>query len=361
MTGLKIISAALDVVTLDGEERFAIRGVIDPHSVERILTPDYQREILSDKKVANLMAAMRRDPVPDVDLGMRGERFTERQGVFYLQDPVFVIDGLQRKTAAMRLVAMGEQPHLGALIHIGTCEDWERQRFEDLNLGQTNLSGNVILRNMAATSTVAALMHRLAQRDGKFVLKGLIAWQQNMRRGELISAITYYKTVGQAHAFFGPGRGTSVRELHSGMVKIMDNVGEARLRANIRTFFDAVDQAFGLRSIAYRNEAVVIKANFLLAVARMVAGHENFWEDNKLVFPDYVVHSLRDFPIGDPYIALCAGGNSSMVDAIVDKLVEHVNRGRRSNRLRPRNLDQHVFDDVDEDEDIDEDAPEEVA
>lgn len=121
MASIKLLNGAFEVIIIDGKESLALRGVVDPSSLASIITPPYQREILSPTKILVLKTALIRSRVPDIDLGMRGDRVIERDGFFYLQDPVFVIDGLQRKTAGAELVIAGTaQPHIGALVHFNT-------------------------------------------------------------------------------------------------------------------------------------------------------------------------------------------------------------------------------------------------
>lgn len=351
MPSIKVINGALDVIEIDGEEIMAIRGVIDPQSLQHIQTPDYQREILSPKKIAALKEALLNGRVPDIDLGMRGESVMEREGVFYLQDPVFVIDGLQRKTAAFEMVQSGAgNPHIGALIHIGTTENWERKRFEDLNLGQTGLSNNVTLRNMAKSHDGAGVMLRVSQ-DRGFVLHRKITWGQQMARGDLITAITFYKVVGRLHSHAGPGKG-GVRDIAKGLDKIIKNVGKNNFMHNVRQFFALVDETFGVANVAYRNTAVQLKSSFLLALAGIVSDHESFWEGDKLEVPAHIKKKLATFPITDPHVGQLAGSAGKASFLLEQMLIEHINAGKRTRRLKKRSgLGDEEFDEFDEDGD----------
>lgn len=332
---IKVISGALDVVEIDGEESFALRGVIDPQSLGGINVPKYQREILSKKKIDELIGALRNGRVPDVDLGMRGDNYREREGSFYLQDPVFVIDGLQRLTAAGLLLDEGIEAHLGALIHFDTNEQWERERFEDLNLGQTALSGNVTLRNKAATSEAAKTMLRVTEDKG-FILCGLVSWGQNMRRGDLITAITFYKTVSRLHAHAGPGRSSSVLELVSGLEKIMANVGRHVVVANAKAFFELIDKCWGVRNVAYRDYSIQLKSGFLQALASVVSDHSNFWDGDRLSVPNHIAQKLATFQLTDPTVIQLAGSSGTARQMLEILLVKHINSGRRTRQLRPR-------------------------
>lgn len=119
--GLAITHAALDE-TKDGE--IILRGRIDPTGLHVLQTGPYQREVLSPATILSLTRALQNgSSVPDVDLGMRGERYHESKGTYVLKDPLYIIDGLQRVTACRSLVAEGILPRLGTVVHFGTTEE----------------------------------------------------------------------------------------------------------------------------------------------------------------------------------------------------------------------------------------------
>lgn len=333
---VKVINAALDE-TPQGE--IVLRGVIDPDSLGFLQVDDYQREILSKEKIRKLKKALMRSRVPDIDLGMRGQRCREVSGSFYLQDPVYIVDGLQRVSAAQEML-LDESceviPHLGAVIHFGTNEEWERERFEDLNVGQTGLSGNVTLRNKRVTVPAMDALYKLSGSEA-FVLTDKICWQQQMRRGnDLLTATTLVKVVGRLHGHAGPGSGSNVIELANGLQKIMDNVGRATFIQNIRLFFDVVDQAWGIRRVAYRQGAPFLKATFLITLAKVLSDHVNFWDGDKLVVDKSVVNKLAQFPVDDPELMRLASSSGMAADTLYWHFVKHINSGRRTRRLQLR-------------------------
>lgn len=350
-TSIKVINGALDVIKIDGEESIVLRGVVDPDSLHAIKIPPYQREILSAQKIQALKRALVESRVPDVDIGMRGEGMVERDGAFYLQDPVYVIDGLQRITAGRELVEADlHRPHIGALIHFSTTERFERERFEALNSGQTTLSNNVTLRNLAATSTAAKTMLRIT-RDKQFVLCGRVSWTQNMHRGDLITAITYYKVVGLTHSHIGPCRG-NVRQIANGLDKVIENVGRNVFMHNVRAFFEMIEATFGIKNVAYRQEAVQLKVAFLRALAGLVSKHENFWNDNRIEVPDHILRKLATFPIDDPTVRQLAGSAGKATDMLEMMIHDHVNAGKRTRRLKRRSgLHEYDVDSYETDED----------
>lgn len=333
---VKVLSAAMDVRKIDGKDRLVLRGVIDPGSILDIKVGDYQREAGSLSDLSKLIFAMKRgEQIPDVEIGVRGEDIREREGAFYIHSDCFVVDGLQRLTAVKRVLAevgMDVPVHLGGVFHVDTDEEWERNRFKILNLYRRRVSPNVILRNEKDSLAVQAL-YAMCMDGRDFVLRGRVSWGQKMGRGELVPAFGLLKVAGQLHAHFGPGLSTSLEQLVSAVDKTFAIVGTNIWRANIRTFFEAVDHAFGLRTIAYRDLSPQIKGGFLRTVARVIADHQNFWETNRLKVKQVDLAKLRQFPIRDPGVIDLAGSSSPVNEMLYAKNVQHLNSGRRSGKL----------------------------
>lgn len=328
---IKIVNGALH----DADDQIVLRGVIDPSSLSNLHIGPYQRETLQPAKIAKLMDAHRFGRVPDVELGMRGERFIERNGVFYLQDPVFIVDGQQRCTAANRLMQLepSAAPCIGALIHFGTNERWERERFDILNLTQTKLSSNVTLRNLRHDYTVVDTLYKLTH-DRTFVLNERVCWDQNMRRGQLISAVLFFKVVGMLHSHLGPGRSNNVVDLARGLQKIYDEIGKTTFVANVRAFFDTIDTCYGVKSVAYSSAAVQLRQVFMLALAKLFTEHTSFWKDESKFFVEApLIRKLSMFPVTDPTVQSLASSSGKALDMLFTLFVEHVNSGKRTRRL----------------------------
>lgn len=197
------------------------------------------------------------------------------------------------------------------------------------------MSNNVTLRNLASTTDGAKVMLRITE-DKQFVLCNKVTWCQSMRRGDLITAISYYKVVGRLHGHAGPGRG-GVRQIASGGIdKIIANVGKNNFMYNVRTFFLLIDEAFGVRTVAYRQHAVQLKSTFMLAMAGMISDHEDFWENDRLVVPAHLKKKLALFPITDPHVGSLSGSAGPAVSMLENLLVEHINSGKRTRRLKRR-------------------------
>ena len=99
---IKLLNSAIDE-TPSGDIIF--RGVIDPSSLSLVRVDTYQREVLPLSVVSSLVKAIREQrQIPDIVLGMRGQNYSERNGITYLHDETYVIDGLQRISVAMELM-----------------------------------------------------------------------------------------------------------------------------------------------------------------------------------------------------------------------------------------------------------------
>ncbi len=97
---IRIVAAALD--EWEGG-KIILRGVIDPASLRYLQVAPYQREILPESKIKDLANVMvKGDSLPDIEVGLRGQDFqTMPDGTMLLKNAVYIIDGLQRTTAAV--------------------------------------------------------------------------------------------------------------------------------------------------------------------------------------------------------------------------------------------------------------------
>ena len=174
---IKVVNAALAETPL---EEIILRGVIDPDSLALLKVDEYQREILSRAKIDKLKKAMRASQVPDIELGMRGEHYFEKDGAFYLD----------RMTSTWWTDSSGGRRRSNFSSPTQTCASnsarsstsgppkrGKRVRFDDVNIGQTGLSGNVVLRNRRHTVPAVDALYRLSLDKG-FVMSGQVSWKQ---------------------------------------------------------------------------------------------------------------------------------------------------------------------------------------
>jgi hypothetical protein len=337
----KLLNGVLDVFKVGEKETLIIRGIIDLDSFGNIQVAPYQREVLPGAKVKTLMNALKYSSVPDVELGMRGDKHrvsvNEKGGdTFYLQDDVFVIDGLQRISAAKKLIAEDPtaKPRVGAVVHFDTTEEWETERFRILNQERSKLNGNILLRNLRPKSEAVDMVFRLCE-DETFVLFNRVQWTQRMARTEILPATVVSRTVGFLHSRFGPGRGgCSPTDLAAQLDTTMKLVGRTTMRDNVKTFFDILDECFGVKKVVYHHGAAFIRSNFLICLADLFTRHTNFWRGNRLFVEKDLKMKISKFPINDPEVVRLASSGGKAKEILYSLLLEHVNSGKRTRRLQ---------------------------
>jgi hypothetical protein len=336
---IEIVHAALDT-TEQGE--VILRGVITPASLPGLQVGEYQREVAPFPTIMELVKALDVGTVPDVELGMRGDKFREVEpGHVILDDPVFIIDGQERIAAGKLKLSRNDaiKPHIGAMIHFGTTEEWERERFRILNMARLTLSPNVILRNWRYDSQVIDLIYRLCEDKRAFVMAGRVSWQQRQKRQELITAATLMHTIGRLHTHLGPTGSRQIGLLTRGLDKIRDEIGETVFRENIKTFFRVMDDVWGVRTVQFKEGAVYMRGTFLETLARVFSNHLEFWRGNRLVVDADYVRKLKLFPLRDPHIINLTSSGGPARELLYNYLVRHINSGKRTRRLTPRYKD----------------------
>ncbi|MBI4121848.1 MAG: hypothetical protein HY461_00800 [Parcubacteria group bacterium] len=331
---IKIVHAALDEVA-GGD--IVLRGVIDPDSLGLLQVADYQREVMPLASLAEIIEALTTGQrVPDIELGMRGQAVKEREGAFFLLDDVFIVDGLQRVSAAKKIMEAGRRPHLGATIYLGTNEEWERRRFQVLNALRSKLSPNVLARNNRHDYRAIDILYHLTTRDTSFVLNGRVCWQQRRRREELMTALTFLRGVGGMHAHLGPGRASGLSDLCRGIQQIMERVGERKFRANVRDFYDLVEESWGIRNVVYNQSVAYLRTTFLITLAQIFSVHKDvFFDTNGTVLTvgrDWR-RKLSQFPVADPHIKQISSAGGMAGKILYRLLIDHLNHGKRTKRL----------------------------
>jgi hypothetical protein len=332
---VKVIKAALDDA---GGNDIILRGVVDPASLSDLKIDTYQREILPMSKIKDLALALKTGSVPDIELGMRGGDFREREGNFYLQDSVYIIDGLQRRTAALELMKQGLIPRLGATVHFNTDFKSEQEMFRKLNVLGVKLSANVLLRNERETYPVIEMLIRLCH-DSSFTLHDRVSWEQRMKRDQLIGGIRVLHTAVKQHSRFLPSSmGTrehrgSYTQLADEFNKVMTKLGRNVVRENIKRFWEVLDGCFNVQSVVYSAHAPYLNKGFLSTLARVFADHRNFWADASFACSAELRKKLSLFPLQDPYVASLCSSSGPSLKILYQMIVDHINSGKRQHRL----------------------------
>jgi len=331
---VRVGSAALE--ERDGQK--VMRGVVDAACLTDLQVGGYQRDVLSEKKIEELMEAHRNGGVDDIELGMRGARMKEEDGnVFILFDDVYIIDGLQRVTAGLRVMHDHDAPvvpHIGATIRFNTDEAIERRLFKIFNLRRTKLSPNIVLRNEREENDAVAVLFRLTN-NPDFVMYKKVQWLSNRKTRELITATSYVTAVGRLHSHLGAGRGTNVLAIADGLERIMDVIGQNKFRDNVKAFFNLFDDAWGIGELELKG-AVPLMANFMFTMAKVLSDHDDFWSDDRLTVSATMVQKLRRLPVKAQHIASLAGSGGPAADLLYDYIVKHLNKGTRTRQLLPR-------------------------
>lgn len=332
---IKLMHSAIDE-TPAGDIIF--RGVLDPNSLSLIRVDTYQREVLPLSMVASLVKAIKnQNPIPDIVIGMRGASYSERGDTAFLEDEVYVIDGLQRISVAMELMRRGEQmqPHIGATVRFNTTRESENELFTILNTKQAKLSASVLIRNLRESNAAISMLYDLCY-DRSFAMAERVCWDQQMKRGQLITALGLVKISAELHATYGPGLASRWLESSEGINKIMGAIGRKTMRENVRTFFEVLDTSYGIRKVTQKVGYAHLKNTFLVALCRVFSNHRNFWDDNKKfsVNPE-TRRKLSTFPVNDVEIQRLASAGTTAVGILYFKMVEHLNKSKKFNRLVP--------------------------
>lgn len=345
---VRLQSSALD--ERDGE--IIAHGWLDVEALNNLHVGDYQREVLQGRsggyKSPLRKALEEGERLPDVMLGMRGEKYTSRGNAMLLEDEVYIIDGLQR-ISAIKKFAMDNPDaiadlRIGAEVRFNTTRDSETALFTAMNVNRRSMAPSVILRNERNNSVGVATLYGLSMSDKNFALYGKVCWDQQMHRGELVTATTFAKAAITLHRHAAAG-GRHLSSGASGIAKTLDNMAAAtglqHLRANLVTMYEVMDEVWGIRGIKYKDRCTHTRNNFLFCLAGMLSDHEDFWDGKKLAVDAAQKTKIKSFPIDDPTIIRLAGAGAGASLLLYRYLVDHMNKGKSQTRyLTTRRIDQ---------------------
>jgi len=281
-----VTNAALDEAVIDGEKRIILRGVIGPVDLRKLLIGPYQKKTHSNTKIRRLcQGVLNGDRLPDIECGMRGESFESTpDGKFLLYNPIYVIDGLQRKMALT--ATNGRYPEVlctvGIVINFGTTEAWERARFEKLATDRTAVAPAVILRNAAKDNKIAKAIYDMTTDDKDCILYNRITWDQHEMAGEVVRANVLYQVISLLHAWRIAPASTKPHSLVMTVNEIADSIGDGVMLGNARKFFELVDHFWGFRQTQRRDGMIQIRPAFLYVMAELMATMTIFWDGSSL-------------------------------------------------------------------------------
>ena len=321
-----------------------IRGVIDPCCLGDLkIDPSYQRERLSVSSRKEISKAVELGlKLPDIEVGMRGDTFEmPSNDELFLLGPCYIIDGYQRTETLKE--HQERYPtgvfRLGAMVHVNTTREFERDRFQALNLFRQRVSPSVLLRNTKEENDAIATLYGLTMSQQSFPLYHKVCWQQNMNQGHVTTAALFAQVVLFLHSHIGFVARTGVKEIPEAALRLKGFIGLPLLRANLTTFWELMDHCFGVRDVARRDPATHLRSQFLRVLARVFSDHTDFWaqpDEKRLVIPDHIKRKLARFPITDPEIVRLAGGSGKSGETLYYQLVTYINSGKRTKRLTNR-------------------------
>lgn len=355
---IRITHGALDE-RQDSPVSIILRGVVEPTSLNHLRVAAYQREAQPLSSQRSVLEALQNGhPLPDIELGMRGQNFSEVNGVFVLNDPIYIIDGLQRVTSAIHYLNgnPGTPPRLGATVHFNTTEEWERNRFHALNTSRLRVSPSVLLRNQRTESPAIGALFGLSVNDKSFPLYERVSWSQRMNKGELISGLTLCKVVGLLVSHKVASKRNNGDDLVPALDKAADVFGLQILRDNTKTFFGLIDECWGIKRVQYRSGAAYMRGTFLLVLARILADHRDFWsgiDEKRLIISRDLKRKIAQFPVSDPEVVRLAGTSGMASRLLYTLMCEHINSGKRTKRLTSRNPENAITKDCAEETIVD--------
>lgn len=334
---VKLQSAALD----DKNGEIVAHGWLDIEAIQNLRVGDYQREILetrNGRKSSLRKAIEKNERLPDIMLGMRGSSFTSRGNAMLLENDVFIVDGLQRISALRKYAADNPEDvsklRIGAEVRFNTSRDIENDLFTVLNVQRRSMSASVILRNERNKSDGVATIYGLSNHDKNFAMVGKICWDQQMHRGELMTALSFAKVVITLHRHMAPGgRHIATASIIPRTLDVMSKAaGLQNFRQNIHAFYEVVDEVWGLRGIKYTDRSTHTRNNFMIQLAALISDHEDFWNGNKLAVDATQKAKFRSFPIDDPTIIRLSGAGSAAGVLLYRHLLDHMNKGKQPSR-----------------------------
>lgn len=344
IVGIRMLNASLDETVVSGEKRIVLRGVIDSDHLGLLKVDNYQRNKLSVTPGDSLWMALKKgDPIPDIELGMRGENFTEIPDSLdvVLRDPTYLIDGLQRVTHVMAFLEKEPRDvRLGATVYFNTTREWELERFRILNTSQKKVSPNVLLRNLREKSQSILTLYGLSNADKEFPLFKRVAWGQNMARGEMVTAMILCSAAIWLHRHIC---GAPQSRTYDAYAKSLDRTAERislnKMRTNVKTFYELIDAAWGIKTIEYSANACWLRGEFQKTLALVLSDHTDFWDaetQTVLTISLDLKRKIASFPVFDPSVINLAAAGGRAANMLYGMLLDHINSGKRTNRLTNR-------------------------
>jgi hypothetical protein len=296
MSEIRIYNGAIEADDEDFAET-VLRGTLDQECITLIQKDWYQRlEGFSEKEIREITEMyFRHKKPPDTVIGMRGHRYRQDKGSFYLQDKCFVIDGLQRLFAAR--IAMKSRPDLklriGVKIYFDTTAESENRMFCEINATQQRVAASVLIRNKYKVSPASRLLFELNS-NPEFALKDRIGWEQKLQKefGQVISGFALGCIAGALHSHKGAVPSGRAYDLLANLDDVVIKISEETFSTNIVKFFNVVDSAWGIRN---DKKPRCLNREFLCVLASLFSSYDTFWDAEEFYMPTRHQKRLEKF------------------------------------------------------------------
>ena len=337
---IRIMKPSLDDELFEGNP--VLRGVIDPDSLPFLeIDKAYQREFLASSTRRNIIRGLnQKKRLPDLELGMRGDTFEMVDSeTLILKNRVFIIDGQQRRGSILEFLARFPDSPIrqGVIVHFNTTMDSEKERFHALNLFRRAVSTTILIRNARNENPGVATLYGLSTNDKEFPLYDRVCWDQTGRANHLISGSILLNLSLLLHSHLTPARSGELKQMIIAAATLIERIGMARFRSNIKVFWDTIDSLWGIKSIERRGP-VWMKTGFLVALTNLFCLHLDFWKGDEFFVPYEEKTKLKRFSPNDPEIIRLAGAAGLARVHLHQLMVNFINKGRRTGRLRARSI-----------------------
>jgi len=165
------------------------------------------------------------------------------------------------------------------------------------------------------------------------------------------------KAVARLHSRFKSGLlETAHGTLADNMNTVMKRIGRQVVRNNIKTYWGTIDEVFDIKNVTWKEGAGYLRQTFNMVLSRVFANHQDFWNDASFKINIDLKKKLSLFPVTDPHIASLCSASGPSIDILYNMIVQHINSGRRSRRLKPfvEELDEPGLEETDEDDEDEE-------
>lgn len=284
--------------------------------------------------------------MPPLILHARGDRYTVNGKTISIDNHVFLVDGLQRWSAAdivnEEILAgefEGEEPCLFAIVHMNSVTEEEARKFKIVNTTSKRINPNKMLLNMAIIDKRPGvkLLHDLSTSEGSFPLFERIQWDDQKKTKSLVTARIFSFTAMALHGFVPA---SNYEAMANGLDRTLTHIGPNKFTTNIKIFYDKIIEGiWGIRDIAIVKHAHHIKSGFLWCLAEVFSMNKDIFFNKEGILSVSVkdMQKLRTLPMKDKsFAAFCAAQDGPNRTTLINAIADHMNHYRRGPMLKKK-------------------------